>query len=220
MTTRGIFDRELQELKERLFDMGKQAVGSYERLVASIRSRDVETLKLLLDNDRQMQEMQRAIEAKCLYLMMKEQPVAGDLRLVSAALKVVTDLERIGDHVSDIAELFLRMHAQNEQLQELKMCEMLSETRAMLEQAIQAFVEGDGELADKVIAQDDVIDGLFNDIKIALLDAIGHQQVDGDSLVDCLMIAKYLEKIGDHCVNVGEWTKFRNTGDIQGFSLY
>lgn len=221
MAVRAMFESELKELQQRLTQMGQQAIASYASLVNAIRSHDQETLRLLLDTDRQMQEMQRSIEARCLYLMTKEQPIARDLRLVSAALKVVTDMERIGDHVTDIAELYLRMF--NQQLEGLQIQElrrMLDETKAMLEQAVLAFVEGDDTLADKIIAWDDVIDGLFNDNKLVLMEAIRLQQADGDYIVDCLMVAKYLEKIGDHCVNIGEWTKFRNTGDMQGYPLY
>lgn len=218
---RGIFEQELQELRERLTAMGQQATDSYERLVKAMRSGDTKALQSLLDNDRQMQEMQRSIESRCLYLMTKEQPVARDLRMVSAALKVVTDIERIGDHVADIAELFLRMPSQSgEQFPVQKLCTMLDETREMLKQAMEAFVNSDGEMADNVIAWDDLIDGLFNEIKLDLMEAIRKQKIDGDFIVDCLMAAKYLEKIGDHCVNIGEWTKFRNTGDMQGFPLY
>ncbi|MBO5337583.1 MAG: phosphate signaling complex protein PhoU [Lachnospiraceae bacterium] len=221
MSPRIFFEQELEILKRNVAEMGERAELSYDRLVNAVEENDRETLKLLLDNDRQMIDMQRSIEGKCLLLLTKQQPVAKDLRLVSSALKVVTDIERVGDHVADIAELYLRMGESNQQgSYEKLLVSMMEEARRMLCEAVEAFVNGDEEIAGKVIAQDDVVDELFNQVKEQMMRAICNQDLDADRVVDYLMVAKYLEKIGDHAVNIGEWAIFLVTGDMQGVELY
>ena len=221
MSPRIFFEQELEILKTKVIEMSERAEISYDRLVYAIKENDRETLKQLLDNDRQMIDMQRSIEGKCLTLLTKQQPVAKDLRLVSAALKVVTDIERVGDHVSDIAELYLRMgqiYAEGDYEQLL--AAMMEEAKEMLHEAVEAFVNGDEEEARRVIAHDDVVDDLFNRMKGKMMDAICNQDLDADKVVDYLMVAKYLEKIGDHAVNISEWSIFQVTGDMQGVKLY
>lgn len=221
MTPRALFDLELETLKNKVTEMSERAESSYDRLISAINHNDRATLKVLLDNDRQMIDMQRSIEARCLTLLTKQQPVAKDLRLVSASLKVVTDIERVGDHVSDIAELYLRMGSREagEQYEEI-LTEMMEAAKEMLCEAVESFVEGNEEMATKVIARDDVVDDLFNRVKDMMMEAIKDQSLDADKVVDYLMVAKYLEKIGDHAVNIGEWAIFRMTGDMQGVKLY
>lgn len=221
MAARIFFEQELETLKNKVIEMSERAEISYDRLVYAIRGEDRETLKLLLDNDRQMMDMQRSIEAKCLTLLTRQQPVARDLRLVSASLKVVTDIERIGDHVSDIAELYLRMgdNISDGEYEHL-LYRMMEEAKEMLHEAVEAFVEGSVEAAQMVIERDDVVDDYFNQVKDKMMEAIRGQDLDADKVVDYLMVAKYLEKIGDHAVNIGEWAIFRMTGDMQGVKLY
>ncbi len=221
MSPRILFEQELEDLKAKVTEMGERAELSYDRLVIAIRKNDRETLKQLLDNDRQMIDMQRSIEGKCLVLLTKQQPVAKDLRLVSSALKVVTDIERVGDHVSDIAELYLRMggiysDGEYEQL----LARMMEEARDMFCEAVTVFVNAEEEAAKKVIERDDVVDALFNKMKEKMMQAICNQDLDADKVVDYLMVAKYLEKIGDHAVNIAEWAVFLVTGDMQGVELY
>lgn len=221
MAPRVFFDQELELLKNKVTEMSERAEISYDRLVYAVKKNDRETLNLLLDNDRQMMDMQRSIEAKCLTLLTTQQPVARDLRLVTSALKVVTDIERIGDHVSDISELYLRMNGiVTDGEYELLLSSMMEEAKDMLHEAVEAFVEGSEEVARAVIARDDVVDDLFNQVKEKMMDAIRGQSLDADKVVDYLMVAKYLEKIGDHAVNIGEWAIFRMTGDMQGVKLY
>lgn len=221
MSPRILFEQELELLKTKVTEMGERAEISYDRLVYAVRANDRETIKQLLDNDRQMMDMQRSIEAKCLTLLTKQQPVARDLRLVSSALKVVTDIERVGDHVSDIAELYLRMgeiYAEGEY--ERILAEMMEEAKEMLHEAVEAFVNSDEQAAKAVIAHDDVVDEQFNLVKEKMMHAIRHQDMDADKVVDYLLVAKYLEKIADHAVNIGEWAIFLVTGDMQGVQLY
>lgn len=221
MAPRKIFEQELEQLREKMSDMGEYAGIQFDRLCLAVRGNDRETLKLLLVNDRGIVDMQRSIEAGCLALMTKQQPVAGDLRLVSAALKAVTDLERIGDHVSDMAELFLRRtvpvgQAEGDEI----LLSMMEETRTMFREAMEAFSEEDAETARMVIDSDDAVDALFNRMKEKMMEAIRTRSLDADSVVDNLMLAKYLEKVGDHAVNIGEWALFRVTGEIGGREIY
>ena len=221
MSPRVIFEQELKMLRDQVTEMGERAEISYDKLLLAINACDMEKLELLLDNDRQMTNMQRNIEAMCLTLLTKQQPVAKDLRLVTSALKVVTDIERIGDHVSDIAELYLRMGAEPEQSPYGEhISAMMEEAKGMLSDAVDAFVNGNEEQAQDVVGRDDIVDYMFNGIKDAMMEAIRNRTLDADKVVDILMIAKYLEKIGDHAVNIAEWAVFQVTGDMQGVQLY
>lgn len=221
MSPRVLFEQELELLKNKVSDMGERAEISYERLLYAVKENNRDVLTQLLDSDRQMIDMQREIESMCLHLLTKQQPVAKDLRLVSSALKVVTDIERVGDHVGDIAELYLRMEVVTRTGEcEVLLSHMMDEAKYMLHKGVEAFVEGSVEEAEEVINHDDVVDDLFNAVKEKMMEAIRKQALDADKVVDCLMIAKYLEKIGDHAVNIGEWAIFRVTGDMQGVQLY
>lgn len=221
MSPRIVFQQELEQLKDKVTEMGACAEISYDRLCAAVKGNDRVDMEQLLDNDRKMTDMLRSIEAGCLTLMTKQQPVAGDLRTISAALKVVTDIERIGDHVSDMAELFLRREAEfgSESCDEL-LLDMMEEARTMLRESVEAFVEGNAKTAKRVIDSDDVVDELFNRVKERMMEAIREQSLDADRVVDNLMTAKYLEKVGDHAVNIAEWAIFQVTGEIEGREIY
>lgn len=221
MSPRIIFEQELEQLKDKVGEMAEYAQIGYEKLNVALRADDREALKRLLDSDRQMKDMLRSIEARCLALMTKQQPVAKDLRLVSAALKIVTDLERIGDHVSDIAELFLRRkNAFGEAEGDGLIASMFETACAMVRDAVEAFDNEDEKTAGEVIARDDVVDELFNRVKEDMMQAIQAQTLDADRVVDNLMIAKYLEKVGDHAVNIAEWAVFQITGRIGDKDIY
>lgn len=215
MAPREIFEQELKQLKQAVAEMGERAELSYEKLVFAVEGDDRGMLEQLLDVDHEMTDMQRRIEARCLMLMTRQQPVARDLRAISAALKVVTDIERAGDHVTDMAELFLRTPGILEQgAVPRQLLTMMQETGKMLRGAVESFESGDLEQAQAVIRQDDVVDEAFNQIKNDTMEAIRSGNAEADLVVDLLMIAKYLEKIGDHAVNIGEWAVFRVTGDM------
>lgn len=221
MAQRRVFEQELRQLREKMQEMGEYAGLGFDRLVLAVRGNDREALKLLLDNDNRIVDMQRSIEAGCLALLTKQQPVAGDLRLVSAVLKAVSDLERIGDHIADMAELLLRRsvpvgQAEGDEL----LLAMMEETRTMFREAVEAFTEENSDTARLVIDSDDAVDALFNQFKENMMEAIRSHSLDADSVVDNLMLAKYLEKVGDHAVNIGEWTLFRVTGEIEGRTIY
>ena len=198
--------------------MGEHAEISYDRMVYGIRENKEDILKTLLNTDHTMVDMQRSIEAMCLSLLTRQQPVARDMRLVSAALKVVPDIERIGDHVADIVERMGNMNPEGKQ--EHLLLEMMEEAKEMIHNSVEAFVEGDEANARKVVEHDDMVDDLFNEVKTEMMQAIREQNLDADRVVDYLMMAKYLEKVGDHAVNIAEWAIFRMTGDMEGARLY
>lgn len=220
MSPRLLFEEELEELKRSVSDMGEQIEKVYDRLFEVLKERDREALEAIVTNDRVINDMQRNIEAKCLTLLTKQQPVARDLRTVSAALKVVTDIERVGDHVSDMAELFLRLDMQKVEDFSASLPQMIEAAKRSVGEAIEAFVDMNMEAAKDVIAFDDVIDDLFNKVKEELIGDLRSGKKDPDDCVDVLMIAKYLEKIGDHAVNIGEWAIFRETGDIDDVRIF
>lgn len=221
MSPRVLFEQELELLKNKVTEMGEHAEISYDRMVYGIRENKEDVLKALLDTDHKMVDMQRSIEAMCLTLLTRQQPVAKDMRTVSAALKVVSDIERIGDHVGDIAELYLRMGDVNgEGEYEHLLLDMMEEAKEMIHSSVEAFVDGDDNVAKQVIAHDDVVDDLFNRMKDKMMNAIRNQDLDADRVVDYLMVAKYLEKVGDHAVNIAQWSMFQITGDMEGVRLY
>ena len=221
MSPRVLFEQELELLKNKVTEMGEHAEISYDRMVYGIRENKEDVLNTLLDTDHKMVDMQRSIEAMCLTLLTKQQPVAKDMRTVSAALKVVSDIERIGDHVGDIAELYLRMgNVNGEGEYEHLLLDMMEEAKEMIHSSVEAFVDGDENVAKQVIAHDDVVDDLFNKMKDKMMNAIRNQDLDADRVVDYLMVAKYLEKVGDHAVNIAQWAMFQITGDMEGVRLY
>lgn len=221
MSPRVLFEQELELLKNKVTEMGEHAEISYDRMVYGIRENKEDVLNTLLDTDHKMVDMQRSIEAMCLTLLTRQQPVARDMRTVSAALKVVSDIERIGDHVGDIAELYLRMgNVNGEGEYEHLLLDMMEEAKEMIHSSVEAFVDGDENVAKQVIAHDDVVDDLFNKMKDKMMTAIRNQDLDADRVVDYLMVAKYLEKVGDHAVNIAQWAMFRITGDMEGVRLY
>ena len=207
MSPRVLFEQDLETLKNKVSEMGEHAEISYDHMLYGIRETKEDILKTLLDTDHKMVDMQRSIEAMCLSLLTRQQPVARDMRLVSAALKVVTDIERIGDHVADMVELYRRMGNMNsEGKQEKLLLKMMEEAKDMIH--------------NSVVEHDDVVDDLFNDMKKEMMQAIREQNLDADRVVDYLMMAKYLEKVGDHAVNIAQWAIFRMTGDMEGVKLY
>lgn len=226
MPTRINFEMELSNLKNNLEEMGKSVETSMDRLVESMTSDNEEIAELLVREERIVNDMERAIEAQCLSLITRQQPIVGDLRLISAALKVVTDIERVGDHVVDIAELILRWKHVNIMECSTHIKAMLDGCKEMVHDSVEAFINQDSLHAREVIESDDVIDELFNKVKNDVIASLKEQEglvppmnMSADLSIDLMMIAKYLEKIGDHAVNIAEWEIFRETGSIQNVRL-
>ena len=169
-----------------------------------------------MDFDEEIDEKEREIESLCLKLLLQQQPVARDLRQISAALKMITDMERIGDHAADISEMTILM-AGTPYIRNIEHLQtMAKEAMVMLVKSIEAYVEKDLEKAEKVIESDDVIDDLFDQIKAELIDAIHQNPDNGEQAADLLMVSKYLERIGDHATNIAEWVIFSITGNHPG----
>ena len=205
MTPRITFEHELEELKINLEEMGQHVESIYDRLFLAIGAGDKNAIRNIMKDDRVINDMEKHIEARCLTLITKQQPVARDLRVVSAALKVVTDLERVGDQVTDIAEITLRFDDSDVFRYSVHLATMADATKEQLHQAVEAFINRDMESATELIAGDDVIDDLFNKVKSDVIDYLRTGKWPADECIDLLMIAKYLERIGDHATNIAEW---------------
>ncbi|MDD7148770.1 MAG: phosphate signaling complex protein PhoU [Lachnospiraceae bacterium] len=219
MTPRITFEHELEELKINLEEMGQHVESIYDRLFLAIGAGDKNAIRNIMKDDRVINDMEKHIEARCLTLITKQQPVARDLRVVSAALKVVTDLERVGDQVTDIAEITLRFDDSDVFRYSVHLATMADATKEQLHQAVEAFINRDMESATELIAGDDVIDDLFNKVKSDVIDYLRAGKWPADECIDLLMIAKYLEKIGDHAVNIADWECFQETGNIHNTRL-
>jgi len=213
--TRNNYEMQLSNLEEEIQKMGAFVDAALLTTWKALEEQDAELAQKVIHEDRYVNDMQRSIEANCLSIITKQQPLASDLRMVSAALKVVTDIERIGDHAADIAELVIRCKECDLSFYSKHMKPMLYAAREMVEEAIDSLIKRDSEKARLVIAKDDIVDGLFNEVKG---DVVAHLQTnpgDVDFCIDALMIAKYLERVGDHAVNICEWEVFQETGTIR-----
>lgn len=219
MSPRKLFDTELQELHEDVQQMGEWVGDGYDCLFHALDKKDGETMKRFVRHDRVIEDMQRNIESRCLSLLTRQTPVAKDLRTVSAALKIASDLERIGNHLSDMAELFTRMEFLPLDGISTHFLPMIEETKKSSAMAVEAFVNHDSKLAKDVIELDDKIDDAFNLVKDDLVMGLKNDTQTPDICVDALMAAKYLEKIGDHAVNIAKWELFQETGVIDDIRL-
>lgn len=219
MTVRKTFVRELTELDKSLREMGRFVEDSIDRLAEIMEKNDEQQALSIIKSDRDVNDMERGIEAKCLSLITRQQPVAGDLRIVSAALKAVTDLERIGNHAADIAGLLTRCGRRDFSQISPHLPAMTRAAKDMVHNGINAFADRSLPDAKAVITGDDVVDELFNRVKYDIVMNLKTEKADVDSCIDLLMIAKYLEKIGDHAVNIAEWEIFRETGVMENVRL-
>lgn len=219
MSPRTTFINELNQLKENVADMANRVEKNYETLFEAYEKKEKAVIEKIVAVDKDINRRQREIESECLFLITKQQPIVSDLRAVTASLKVVTDIERVGDHVADIAELLIRMEMKELSAYSAHLNPMIRETRDMLRMAVEAFTGRNKEEAQEVIRKDDVVDDLFNAVKNDVIESLKKETRDADECVDILMIAKYLEKIGDHAVNICEWEIFKETGNISDMRL-
>lgn len=219
MTARLSFEHELQLLKENLVEMGHLIEVAIEKTLAAFEGQNEALANEIIQEDRNINDIEKTIEARCLSLILKQQPVARDLRIVTTALKVVTDMERIGDHAADIAELIIR--EKRDPVYDLvkHIPEMGVVAKSMVHDAVRAFTMVNVEEAKEIMKRDDVVDDLFDKVKeeVALLLRSSSEHVD--QCVDILMIAKYFERIGDHAVNICEWTEFHETGSVNNVRI-
>lgn len=207
------FEKQLKQLNNELIQMGTLIEQSIEMAVSALLQQDVDKAKEAIEFDDEIDHMEKKIESLCMKLLLQQQPVASDLRTVSSALKMITDMERIGDQASDISEITLELKKEPYVKNLDYIQEMAKETTMMVMNSVEAFVNKDIDMARGVIATDDVVDQLFFDIKRELIELINEKQEYGEQAADLLMIGKYFERIGDHATNIAEWVVFSITGE-------
>ena len=205
---RGKFDRQLKQLNEEMTKMGNMIEAAIQTATQAFLAQDVKTAKQIMAGDVDVDQAQKRIEGICFQLLIQQQPVARDLRTITAAMKMVTDMERIGDHAADISELTVLMADGPYRFRDDNIRQMAAETIDMLLQAVEAYVDKDAEKARQVIAHDDIVDDLFLKVKADLIDVIRRYPDDGEHAADLLMVNKYLERIGDHATNIAKWVIF------------
>ncbi|HIY15783.1 MAG TPA: phosphate signaling complex protein PhoU [Candidatus Intestinimonas stercorigallinarum] len=212
---RKTFDAELLELNESLTVMARVAQDAIDVVTESLSSGDESTAKAAIDMTASMDQMERDIENRCLQLLLRQQPVARDLRAISAAMKMVTDLQRIGDQCANIAEISLLLSRQGGTKVPQDIGTMSCKAGLMVRQAIGAYTGRDVETAHAVINLDDEVDELFLQIKRELIEEVAENKDEADSSIDFIIIAKYLERVADHAVNIAQWAIFCVTGELQ-----
>ena len=209
---RSRFDQQLMQLKEMLVQTGELCEQAISQTMVALSSSSDEIAREVIRADAHIDQMERDIEHLCLKLLLQQQPVAGDLRQVSAALKMITDMERIGDQAADIAEI-VKSTDMSLVRGFPKIPQMAAKTAEMVHDAVQSFVDRDLALATATQAADDAVDRMFAEVATEMIDFIVHADAaDAQKAIDVIMIAKYLERIGDHATNIAEWVDFSITG--------
>lgn len=209
------FDGQLEALNRKMIEMGAQCESIIALSAKSLLDGDTEGAVQAKAQGHIIDQMEREIESFCLKLLLQQQPVAKDLRTISAALKMITDMERIGDQAEDIAEIIVSLNGRTgEECHGIR--KMAEATIKMVTDSIDAYVKRDLELSRAVCAYDDIVDNDFTEIKNTLIQMISNNAADGEYALDLLMIAKYFERIGDHAVNIAEWVEFSVTGIHKG----
>lgn len=212
---RSKFDEQLNTLNKKIIEMGAECESIIALSAGALLSGDTAAAATARDRGQQIDRMEREIEGICLKLLLQQQPVASDLRLISAALKIITDMERIGDQAEDIAEIIEFLDGRTgEECHGIR--KMAEATIKMVTDSVEAYVRKDLELSRAVCAYDDIVDRDFAEIKGTLIKMIAENTADGEYALDLLMIAKYFERIGDHAVNIAEWVEFSVTGVHKG----
>lgn len=205
---RSKFDEQLLELNKEMIEMGNKIILSIKNAIEALVARDENMAKAIMESDAEVDHLQKKIEGICFNLLIQQQPVARDLRTVTAAMKMVTDMERIGDHAADISEMTILM-GQNSQIDKFEhISQMATETMIMLNHSIEAYVEKNVIKAKEVIEHDDIVDDLFVEAKKDVIELILNSPSEGEGATDILMIAKYFERIGDHATNIAEWVVY------------
>ena len=209
---RSRFDQQLMQLKEMMVQTGELCEQAISQTMVALSSSSDEIAREVIRADAQIDQMERDIEHLCLKLLLQQQPVAGDLRQVSAALKMITDMERIGDQAADIAEI-VKSTDMSLVRGFPKIPQMAAKTAEMVHDAVKSFVDRDLALATATQAADDAVDRMFDEVATEMIDFIVHADAaDAQKAIDVIMIAKYLERIGDHATNIAEWVDFAITG--------
>ena len=222
MSNRTQYDTDLADLKTALSEMGRNAADAVEAALEALCTADAEAAAAIVRGDGRINNMERDIEHRCMTLLLRQQPVAGDLRRISTAMKVVTDVERIGDHAADIAEIIPHLVTVRKEGDPAisQSIEMGRKAHQMILDAMESLTREDENAARRVIAADDEVDYDFNAIKHTLAEEIAANPARVDAALDVLMVIKYLERIGDHAVNVAEWVEFVRTGRYHNENMF
>ncbi len=218
MMMRTRLNEELIRLHNMLENMGDMIERALEGSVAALAEEDMEKAKDIIRNDRLVNQQEKDIETLCFKMLLMESPVAYDLRNVSAAIKMITDMERIGDQAADICDLVLHIGKTKIAMDYGHISRMAEVTIQMVKKSIQAFIKSDLDLAKKVCESDDEVDALFKEAKHDLVELIRHDVTLSEQAIDMLMIAKYFERIGDHATNIGEWVIYAITGEHKDYN--
>ena len=217
MSTRKLFEQELDALKTELVEMCRLTEQMISDAVSALINHDRELGKSIGQADKRVDEYEMDIERKCMHILLRQQPVAKDFREVSVALKVITDIERFGDQASDIGDLVYTMPEGGCCGLQIHIAAMGELTLKMVRKSVDSLIENDQALADEVIRMDDEVDDLFVTVKQELINLIAQDGKNGDRAIEMMMAAKYLERIGDHAVNLAEWSKYNETGVHEKF---
>ena len=222
MSIRKQYDTDLESLKNSLTELGRNSADAVENVLEALCVADADAAAAIVKGDARINNMERDIEHRCMTLLLRQQPVAGDLRRISTAMKVVTDIERIGDHAADIAEIIPHLVTVRKEGDPAvsQAIAMGKKAHQMILDALAALMDEDELAARKVIAADDAVDYDFNAIKHQLAQEIAEDPGKVDAALDLLMVIKYLERIGDHAVNVAEWVQFVRTGRYKDESMF
>ena len=210
------YGEELQSVFDELIRMASYAVGAVRKAQAALEMGDAAAAKNIVEGDENVNRFEKEIEQRALRIIIKYQPVANDLRDVTGALKMITDIERIGDQAADIASVFLKI---GEAVRDDDLSAMFAHVADMATAAVNAFVNGDRKLAEKTIALDDRSDEMFASIKDKMCERLKSRPEEAEKIIYIMMIAKYLERIGDHAVNICEWAVFVKTGVYKGSEI-
>lgn len=216
---RNRFDRQLMRLNQEMVDMGALCEEMITAAAKVVATRDKELINDMKGMEEEINHKERDIERICMKLLLQQQPVATDLRVVSSALKMVSDMERIGDQASDIVGIVQKDSAVPAQMENTHLEKMSQATIDMVSRSIKAFVKENLGIAREVIEQDDLVDSLFSQVKKEVIEMIHEEPERGEECVAILMIAKYFERIGDHASNIAEWVEYAITGEYKGGSL-
>ncbi len=208
---RNKFNIQLEKLHDEIILMGTMCERAITLAVEAFFDKNQESIETAIQLEKEIDDKEKEIERACLKLLLHQQPVASDLRIVSASLKMITDIERIGDQARDIAHLASYQSDDNKPSPTVS--KMAQEVVYMVNRAIESFVKNDTELAESVIAYDDIVDKLFKKVRTDIITEIKEESISGEKAIDILMVAKYLERIADHATNIAEWVEFLVTGE-------
>ncbi len=220
VTTRHFFDKELEELHLELIKMGSLVEESIENTIQALKKQDTALARKIFKNDDIIDDLEKKIEKICLTLIARQQPLAKDLRSISTALKIITDMERIADHSADIAEITIRMADEKYIKPLIDIPKMAELAKLMVNKSIDAFVKQDIELAKSVCRSDDEVDDLFMKIILELVSFMKNDPQSVEQGINFMFIAKYLERMADHATNISEWVVFNVTGEHDHLSRH